>query len=117
MFDRKSWEMESSCHASVRTLKPFCVYRLFGESLRGADGLDARIARRDMSFEADADKDEYKPTVIEESFSMWIACGSLISLISYMNPSQSVFELQLDYPVISHMGCSILLSEITVTGK
>ena len=64
------------------------------------------------------DKDEYKPSVIvEETFGK---AGSLRkscqSYFPYMNPSQVLSELQLDYPIISQ-DSSILLSEITVTGK
>ncbi len=64
------------------------------------------------------DKDEYKPSVIvEETFgkadSLRKSCQSYFP---YMNPSQVFSELQLDYPVISQ-DSSILLSEITVTGK
>ena len=64
------------------------------------------------------DKDEYKPSVIvEETFgkadSLRKSCQSYFP---YMNPSQVLSELQLDYPVISQ-DSSILLSEITVTGK
>ena len=64
------------------------------------------------------DKDEYKPSVIvEETFGK---AGSLRkscqSYFPYMNPSQVFSELQLDYPIISQ-DSSILLSEITVTGK
>ena len=64
------------------------------------------------------DKDEYKPSVIvEETFgkadSLRKSCQSYFP---YMNPSQVLSELQLDYPIISQ-DSSILLSEITVTGK
>ena len=64
------------------------------------------------------DKDEYKPSIIvEETFgkadSLRKSCQSYFP---YMNPSQVFSELQLDYPVISQ-DSSILLSEITVTGK
>ena len=64
------------------------------------------------------DKDEYKPSiVIEESFSKVDSLRkSCQSYFPYMNPSQVFSELQLDYPVISQDN-SILLSEITVTGK
>ena len=64
------------------------------------------------------DKDEYKPSVIvEETFgkadSLRKSCQSYFP---YMNPSQVLSELQIDYPIISQ-DSSILLSEITVTGK
>ena len=64
------------------------------------------------------DKDEYKPSiVIEESFykadSLRKSCQSFFAC---MNPSLVVSDLALDYPVISQ-DSSILLSEITVTGK
>ena len=64
------------------------------------------------------DKDEYKPSVIvEETFgkadSLRKSCQSYFP---YMNPSQVLSELQLDYPIISQ-DSSILLSEITVIGK
>ena len=64
------------------------------------------------------DKDEYKPSVIvEETFDKADSLRkSCLSYFSYMNPSQVFSELQLDYPVISQ-DSSILLSEITVTGK
>jgi len=64
------------------------------------------------------DKDEYKPSiVVEESFSKVDSLRkSCPSYFPYMNPSQVFSELQLDYPVISQ-DSSILLSEITVTGK
>ena len=64
------------------------------------------------------DKDEYKPSVIvEEPFDKADSLRkSCLSYFSYMNPSQVFSELQLDYPVISQ-DSSILLSEITVTGK
>ena len=64
------------------------------------------------------DKDEYKPSVIvEETFGKADSLRkSCLSYFSYMNPSQVFSELQLDYPVISQ-DSSILLSEITVTGK
>ena len=64
------------------------------------------------------DKDEYKPSiVVEESFSK-VDClrKSCPSYFPYMNPSQVLSELQIDYPIISQ-DSSILLSEITVTGK
>ena len=64
------------------------------------------------------DKDEYKPSiVVEESFykadSLRKSCQSFFAC---MNPSLVVSDLALDYPVISQ-DSSILLSEITVTGK
>ena len=64
------------------------------------------------------DKDEYKPSVIvEETFgkadSLRKSCQSYFP---YMNPSQVLSELQIDYPIISQ-DSSILLSEITVIGK
>ena len=64
------------------------------------------------------DKDEYKPfIVVEESFykadSLRKSCQSFFAC---MNPSLVVSDLALDYPVISQ-DSSILLSEITVTGK
>ena len=64
------------------------------------------------------DKDEYKPSIImEETFDKADSLRkSCLSYFSYMNPSQVFSELQLDYPVISQ-DSSILLSEITVTGK
>ena len=64
------------------------------------------------------DKDEYKPSiVVEESFSKVDSLRkSCPSYFPYMNPSQVLSELQFDYPVISQ-DSSILLSEITVTGK
>ena len=64
------------------------------------------------------DKDEYKPSVIvEETFGKADSLRkSCLSYFPYMNPSQVLSELQLDYPIISQ-DSSILLSEITVTGK
>ena len=64
------------------------------------------------------DKDEYKPSiVVEESFSKVDSVRkSCPSYFPYMNPSQVLSELQIDYPIISQ-DSSILLSEITVTGK
>ena len=64
------------------------------------------------------DKDEYKPSiVVEESFSKVDSLRkSCPSYFPYMNPSQVLSELQIDYPIISQ-DSSILLSEITVTGK
>ena len=64
------------------------------------------------------DKDEYKPSVIvEETFGKADSLRkSCLSYFPYMNPSQVFSELQLDYPIISQ-DSSILLSEITVTGK
>ena len=64
------------------------------------------------------DKDEYKPSIVaEESFykadSLRKSCQSFFAC---MNPSLVVSDLALDYPVISQ-DSSILLSEITVTGK
>ena len=64
------------------------------------------------------DKDEYKPSiVVEESFykadSLRKSCQSFFAC---MNSSLVVSDLALDYPVISQ-DSSILLSEITVTGK
>ena len=64
------------------------------------------------------DKDEYKPSVIvEETFGKADSLRkSCLSYFPYMNSSQVLSELQLDYPIISQ-DSSILLSEITVTGK
>ena len=64
------------------------------------------------------DKDEYKPSIVaEESFykadSLRKSCQSFFAC---MNSSLVVSDLALDYPVISQ-DSSILLSEITVTGK
>lgn len=64
------------------------------------------------------DKDEYKPSiVVEESFdkadSLRKSCPFYFP---YMNPSQVFSEQPIDYPVVSQ-DSTILLSEVTVTGK
>lgn len=63
-------------------------------------------------------KNEYKPFIItEEPFNKADSLRkSSTSYISYINPSQVFSELPIDYPVISQ-DSTILLSEVTITGK